>query len=232
MAQLETLMRALGYKFKNEALLMRALTHRSAQPLHNERLEFLGDSLLNYIIAEKLYHDFERATEGELTRLRARFVKGETLAEIAHELGISSYLKLGVGELRSGGTQRPSILADTLEAIIAAIYLDSDLPTCQKRVEEWYKLRLAAVSLEKDQKDAKTRLQEYLQARKKGLPEYEVLSIAGEAHAQIFRVICKVEGMIKPTEGIANTRRKAEQQAAARAYFLLNPNHSGTSSND
>lgn len=228
MPQLSVLMRSLGYQFKDEKLLLRALTHRSALPMHNERLEFLGDSLLNYIIAQNLYFLFEKANEGELTRLRARFVKGDTLSEIANELGISSYLKLGTGELRSGGTQRPSILADALEAIIAAIYLDSDLTMCKVTVEAWFASRLAEVSLEQDQKDAKTRLQEYLQAQKKSLPEYEVLSIEGEAHAQSFRVQCAVEGLERPTEGIASTRRRAEQQAAARAYCLLNPMFNST----
>ena len=221
MPLLKTLMRALNYEFQDEKLLARALTHRSASPLHNERLEFLGDALLNYIIAQYLYKHFEKATEGELTRLRARFVKGETLYEIATELSINAYLRLGTGELRSGGTQRPSILADTMEAIIAAIYLDSNLETCQSIVEEWFGPRLAEASLAQDQKDPKTCLQELMQQRKKGLPEYEVLSIEGEAHAQIFRVICKVELLDKPTEGLANNRRKAEQQAAARALRLL-----------
>jgi ribonuclease-3 len=221
MSSLKPLMRALKYEFRDEKLLARALTHRSASAIHNERLEFLGDSLLNYIIAQNLFLHFERATEGELTRLRAKFVKGETLSEIATELGVSQYLRLGIGELRSGGKQRPSILADALEAIIAAIYLDSDLETCKQQVEGWFGARLSESSLIHDQKDSKTRLQEYLQARKKALPEYEVLSIEGEAHAQIFRVICKIDLLDKPTEGIANSRRKAEQQAAARALRLL-----------
>lgn len=209
----------LGYEFKDKELLQLALTHRSVSGKNNERLEFLGDSLLNFIIAEALCRLHPDLKEGELSRLRANLVNGTTLAQLAREFQLGECLILGVGELRSGGFQRDSILADTLEAIIAAIYLDSDLNTCRERLLAWYEKRLLdRPSLEK-LKDPKTLLQEYLQSHQMALPVYTILAIEGEAHAQTFFVQCQVPGFDIITKSADTTRRKAEQKAAQE--FLL-----------
>lgn len=221
MHSIEALLRKLDYKFKNLDLLTAALTHRSVRGLNNERLEFLGDSLLNFIIAEQLYKNFLVAEEGELSRLRALLVKGETLAEIAQEFKLGDYLRLGPGELKSGGFTRKSILADAFEAIIGAIYLDSDFPTACKCVLRFFESRIKKVHLI-TKKDPKTRLQEYLQAKHLSLPRYEILSIEGEAHAQLFHIECRVSGLSYVTTSVGSTRRKAEQLAAEKFLELLN----------
>jgi ribonuclease III len=213
-------MKRLGYQFNNTDLLLAALTHRSMRGNHNERLEFLGDSLVNFIIAEKLYLLYQNATEGELSRLRASLVKGETLASIAQEYQLGDFLRLGPGELKSGGFLRQSILADALEAIIGAIYLDSSFEVCREIVLNWYDSRMNQIHLAVH-KDPKTRLQEYLQAKHLPLPNYEILEIEGEAHAQVFQVECSVQGLPFVTQSAGASRRKAEQLAAEKYLQLL-----------
>lgn len=221
MGSQDALMRQLDYKFNSSELLQAALTHRSVRGQNNERLEFLGDSLLNFIIAEKLYHQHRAAKEGDLSRLRANLVKGETLAEIALELKLGDFLRLGPGELKSGGFSRKSILADAFEAIIGAIYLDSDFHTCRKKVLGWFESRINGINPALE-KDPKTRLQEYLQSKHLPLPQYEILSIEGEAHAQVFHIECRVPGLAFVTSSVGSTRRKAEQLAAEKYLQLLN----------
>ena len=215
------LCRTLGYSFNNEALLLQALTHRSASNTHNERLEFLGDSILSIIISDALYHQFPKVTEGDLSRMRATLVRGDTLAKIAKEFKLGDYLTLGPGELKSGGFRRESILADAVEAIIGAIYLDSELETVRGLLLGWYEQRLSEIKPGVSQKDAKTQLQEYLQGHKKSLPDYEVVSVEGEAHNQRFTVECRIEGVADAVTGVGSSRRKAEQQAAAQALELF-----------
>ncbi|MEP0071707.1 MAG: ribonuclease III [Marinomonas sp.] len=217
----QKLSRRIGYFFADLGLLELALTHRSFGGKNNERLEFLGDSILNYVIAEDLFHRFPKAKEGELSRLRASLVKGDTLAELAREFQLGDFLKLGAGELKSGGFRRDSILADAVEGIIGAIYLDAGMDVCRQHILAWYKDRLDATSLKIVTKDAKTRLQEYLQARKYGLPQYEVVKIDGEPHDQTFYVNCQVEAYDGVIEGKGNSRRIAEQNAAAKALKKL-----------
>ncbi len=219
--KLDRLQRAIGYRFQDINLLTLALTHRSFGGRNNERLEFLGDSVLNFIIAEYLYRRFDEAREGQLSRLRARMVKGVTLAEIAREFNLGEYLRLGSGELKSGGFRRESILADALESIIGAIYLDSGFDVCTERVLSWFEQRLGLLNLKDTTKDSKTRLQEYLQARQLNLPRYEVISVQGEAHAQTFHVRCMVESLDNPTEGTGSSRRVAEQKSAKKALAEL-----------
>ncbi len=217
----QRLLRRLGYTFSDPELFELALTHRSVGNKNNERLEFLGDSILNYVVAEALYDRFPKAKEGQLSRLRAQLVKGATLAEIAKAFEIGDCLNLGVGELKSGGHRRESILADTVEALIAAIYIDGGAATCRERVLDWYQQRLAEVSLEDNQKDAKTLLQEYLQSKQLALPVYNVTEVTGEAHAQIFKVECEINLLVTCAEGIGSSRREAEQKAAHQALIAL-----------
>ncbi|PYF78605.1 MULTISPECIES: ribonuclease III [Marinomonas] len=217
----QKLSRRIGYFFADLGLLELALTHRSFGGKNNERLEFLGDSILNYVIAEDLFHRFPKAKEGELSRLRASLVKGDTLAELAREFQLGDYLKLGAGELKSGGFRRDSILADTVEGIIGAMYLDAGMDVCREHILSWYKERLDATSLKVVTKDAKTRLQEYLQARKHALPQYDVVDIVGEPHDQTFHVHCYIELCEDAIEGKGNSRRIAEQNAASKALKQL-----------
>ncbi|KTD23567.1 ribonuclease III [Legionella lansingensis] len=211
---LQRLSRRLGYTFKNPAFLKQALTHCSAGVLNNERFEFLGDSILSFIIAYALFEKFPEETEGQLSRLRAFLVKGEMLAEIAAELELGDCLFLGQGELKSGGFRRASILADALEAVIAAVFLDGGLEASKDLVLKLYCSRLEDDSLQDNLKDSKTQLQEYLQAVKKPLPEYSLIKIEGEEHEQVFHVACKISGVKMPAIGIGPNRRKAEQEAA------------------
>ncbi|AEF55689.1 ribonuclease III [Marinomonas posidonica] len=217
----QKLCRRIGYFFADLGLLELALTHRSYGGKNNERLEFLGDSILNYVIAEDLFHRFPKAKEGELSRLRASLVKGDTLAELAREFQLGDFLKLGAGELKSGGFRRDSILADSVEGIIGAMYLDAGMDICRQHILAWYKDRLEATSLKVVTKDAKTRLQEYLQARKHALPQYDVVDIVGEPHDQTFHVHCHIELCNEAIEGCGNSRRIAEQNAAAKALEKL-----------
>ncbi|MDE1460437.1 ribonuclease III [Spartinivicinus poritis] len=223
----QSLFRKLGYSFEDESLLLLALTHRSYAGGNNERLEFLGDSIVNFIIAEALYQQFPQAKEGQLSRLRAKLVRGATLAKIAKEFGLGDYLRLGSGELKSGGFRRESILADALEALIGAIYLDNGLDTCRERVLAWFAPRLEKLSLDDTQKDPKTRLQEYLQAKQLALPVYEVVDIKGDAHDQTFTIECVVAGLAEKTKGIGSSRRGAEQEAARHALQQLGVDGSG-----
>ncbi|WP_404368862.1 ribonuclease III [Marinobacter sp.] len=218
---LDQLQRRIGYQFNDPERLMLALTHRSFGNQNNERLEFLGDSIVNMVIAEYLYSSFERAREGQLSRLRARMVKGVTLAEIGREFELGQYLRLGSGELKSGGFRRESILADAVESVIGAIYLDSDFETCRAQVLRWFEERLQRLDLQDTQKDPKTRLQEYLQSRQLPLPQYDVISVEGEAHAQIFHVVCALSSLGRKTTGVGNSRRIAEQKAAQSALKAL-----------
>jgi ribonuclease-3 len=206
----------LGYEPRDLALFRAALTHRSAPGANNERLEFLGDAVLNLLIALRLYDAFPRATEGELSRLRARLVSREPLAEIAVSLGVGEALQLGPGELRSGGFRRQSILADALEAVCGAVFLDGGLPAAEPLVTRLFAGRIAVLPDPEALKDAKTRLQEYLQSRSLTLPCYVILGIEGEHHAQVFRVSCEVPDLALRVEGEGSSRRRAEQQAAAR----------------
>jgi len=204
----------LGYTFRDEALINLALTHRSLSGTNNERLEFLGDSILNFVIAEALFHKFPYAKEGKLSRLRARLVKGDTLAEVAKEFELGEFLLLGSGEMKSGGHRRDSILADAVEAIIGAIYLDAGQDAAAERILHWYAGRLDALSLEDPIKDPKTRLQEHQQANRLGLPKYTVLNVGGPGNEQIFTVSCCVPQQEGDVTAEGSSRRAAEQAAA------------------
>lgn len=204
----------LGYAFQQSELLDRALSHRSVGSNNNERLEFLGDSILSYVISVELFQRFPEVDEGGLSRLRASLVKGDTLAELARQLSLGDYLRLGPGELKSGGFRRSSILADAFEALLGAIYLDSDITTVQGVILQQFEERLDAVNPATALKDPKTRLQEYLQSRQLPLPDYEVTQITGKAHAQTFTVSCRIDDLDKAVVAEGSSRRKAEQQAA------------------
>lgn len=216
----------IEHRFANPGLLEQALTHRSAGAPHNERLEFLGDSLVNLIVAEALYVRWPQADEGALTRARAELVRESALAPIARQLELGARLTLGPGEMKSGGHRRDSILADALEAVVAAIYLDAGFEACRARVLPWFEAAMAALPPpHKVGKDAKTRLQEWLQGRQKPLPLYALLSESGEDHAKSFRVSCSIAQPPIITEGEAGSRRAAEQLAAEAALRQLDPNY-------
>jgi ribonuclease-3 len=214
--QARWLREALGYEARDGALFAAALTHRSAPGPNNERLEFLGDAVLNLVIAELLYRSFPRAAEGDLSRLRARIVSREPLAEVAASLRLGEVLRLGSGELKSGGFRRQSILADALEAVCGALFLDGGLAVAAQVITRLLAPRIAALPDPATLKDAKTRLQEYLQARSLTLPHYEVERIEGQAHAQTFRVSCEVTALGRRVLGGGSSRRRAEQEAAER----------------
>lgn len=213
----DRLERAIGYRFVQPGLFLQALTHRSFGSPHNERLEFLGDSVLNCVVATVLFEKFTFLREGELSRQRANLVKQDTLAGIASALNIGDYLRLGEGELKSGGFRRPSILADGLEAIFGAIYLDGGFTEARAVIERLYQPLLAEVDPKASGKDAKTELQELLQARKLPLPQYSLLGTRGEAHLQEFEVECLVPTLGINVRGTGNSRRHAEQAAARMA---------------
>jgi len=212
----EKLCRKLEYKFINPEHLYLALTHRSASGYHNERSEFLGDSVLNFVIAQALYDAFPKATEGDLSRYRATLVRKEALAEIARELELGNYIRLGSGELKSGGYRRDSILADTVEAIIASVLLDSGFDAAESLILRLYQNKITSVT-EVSMKDAKSRLQEYLQSRKYQLPVYTVKTVEGEAHDQYFEVLCEIPEFQLSITGQGKSRRRAEQIAAEKA---------------
>ena len=216
----------LGYRFAQGELLEDALTHRSVGGSNNERMEFLGDAILNFIIADELYQRCPEAHEGDLSRLRASLVKRDALAELALSLKLGEYLSLGPGELKSGGQRRASTLADALEAIIGAVYLDGGFEAARSFVLGLYDDALQNLPPAGGLKDPKTRLQEYLQSRHKPTPEYSMLEVTGEAHAQSFRVQCSAAG-IPSTEGAGSTRRRAEQAAAEQALSQLGQNQKG-----
>lgn len=213
--------KAIGYTFADSSLLQTALTHRSHSTPHNERLEFIGDSVLNCAIALELYRRFPAFAEGEMSRLRANLVRQETLHQIADSLSLGDALRLGEGELKSGGHRRPSILADAVEAIIGAVHLDSGFDAATALVARLYETRLTAIVPGQQIKDPKTRLQEYLQARRLALPKYVLMDTSGEAHAQNFRVACEIAPLKLLTEGCGQSRRAAEQMAAERALENL-----------
>lgn len=217
------LLEALGHDFHDPAWLDLALTHRSVSGArNNERLEFLGDSILNFLVADYLYDRFPQENEGRLSRLRALLVKQDTLASVARDLQLGDHLRLGAGELKSGGYRRESILADTVEAVLGAIYRDTgDIEVCRARVHAWFGTRLESVGQETVIKDSKSRLQEFLQGRRLPLPVYTVVAIEGEAHNQFFQVTCEVPGLPLPTSGSGASRRQAEQDAAAVALRQL-----------
>ncbi len=216
-------MQRLGYEFGNPELLQQALRHRSAGSRHNERLEFLGDGLLNFVIADELYARRPHANEGELSRYRASLVREATLVEIAQSLKLGDFLTLGSGELKSGGFRRGSTLADALEAVVGAVYLDRGFDAARKLVRFLYRDRLEHMPVELGLKDPKTRLQEFLQSRQRALPEYRVLDTLGQDHAQTFIVECSVEGLAAPTQGRGSSRRGAEQAAAEAALAIIQP---------
>ncbi|QCI21563.1 ribonuclease III [Buchnera aphidicola (Hyadaphis tataricae)] len=213
--------KALGYTFTQKDLLRQALTHRSASNKHNERLEFLGDSILSFVIANALYQHFPYINEGDMSRMRATLVRGNTLAEIAYEFDLGEYLQLGQGELKSGGFRRESILANTVEALIGSIYLDSNIKTVEELILKWYEKRLEQISPGDTQKDPKTRLQEYLQAKHLSLPVYFIVKIYGEAHNQLFTIHCKISTISEFLVGTGSSKRKAEQDAAKKALIKL-----------
>lgn len=212
---------ALAYGFSRPDLLRQALTHRSHSSPHNERLEFLGDSVLNCTVATLLFKHFPGLKEGELSRLRANLVRQEALAEIAAGLDLSNNLRLGEGEIKSGGFRRPSILADALEAIFGAIYLDGGFDAASRTIEKLYRSRIEAIDPRQSGKDAKTALQEWLQGRRLPLPHYELLETHGEAHAQEFVVRCGLPTIDLLVTGRGASRRVAEQQAAQAALMRL-----------
>jgi len=224
---MDRLSKKLGYTFKQPKLLIQALTHRSAKGEHNERLEFLGDSILGFVIAQTLFEMFPKQNEGDLTRMRSSLVKGVTLAEVGRAFNLGEYLILGPGELKSGGHRRESILEDAIEAIIGAVFLDSDINTCKKLILIWFEKRLAVIKPGNEQKDPKTRLQEYLQGRKIALPSYEVTDIKGQSHNQEFTVRCSTSVIDKEVVAKGTSRRKAEQAAAQQVLAILVPEHKG-----
>ncbi len=211
----------LGYEPRDPALFSAALTHRSAPGPNNERLEFLGDAVLNLVIARHLYIAFPEGSEGDLSRLRARLVSSEPLAEVAAGIGLGDALQLGSGELKTGGFRRQSILADALEAVCGALFLDGGLSAAERVIERLFEPRIAALPAPAALKDAKTRLQEYLQSRGLALPRYSVDRIEGEAHAQTFQVTCEVPDLELRAQGRGSSRRRAEQEAAERILLEI-----------
>jgi len=211
-----------GHLFRDPALLAQALTHRSAGSPHNERLEFLGDALVNQFVAEALYVRWPKANEGALTRARAELVRESALAGIARTLALGERLVLGPGEMKTGGHRRDSILADAVEALVAAIHLDAGFDTCREVVMPWFAPLIEALPApDKVGKDAKTRLQEWLQARGHPLPQYALLAESGDDHARVFRVGCNLEQPSLSSEGEGSSRRAAEQQAAEAALRII-----------
>ena len=219
--KLDALQQAIGHRFARPELLEQAVTHRSFGSPHNERLEFLGDSVLNCVTAIALFGRFDNLREGDMSRLRANLVRQEALHRLADGLRLGEYLRLGEGELKSGGHRRPSILADALEAIIAAVFLDAGFEAAKGVVDRLYDKSLAALDPARALKDPKTALQEWLQGRRMALPKYSLADTRGEAHQQEFEVECEIAGLGLKTRGIGVSRRAAEQQSAQRALELL-----------
>ena len=216
-------LRTLGYRFEDDTLLTRALTHRSVGARHNERLEFLGDALLGLVVADYLFATYPDADEGQLTRTRATLVNRDSLAAIARGLDLGDLLHLGEGELKSGGWRRDSILANAVEAVLGAIYLDGGMEACRTAVLRLLASRLADIDPDTTSKDAKTELQEFLQSRRRSLPEYKTMDISGPSHEQIFTVSCLVDSLPDAVTASGPTRRKAEQAAARATLDLLDP---------
>lgn len=218
----DALCRQLGYVFTQPQLLQRALTHRSHSQAHNERLEFLGDSVLNCVIADHLYGSFPDLPEGDLSRLRSNLVNQQTLFILAQQLHLGELLLLGEGERKSAGFRRPSILADALEALFGAVFLDAGFEAAQQVVLGLFVPFIAQADVQTLGKDAKTLLQEYLQGKRMALPKYTVIATQGEAHAQLFQVECEIAQLHLTTRGEGVSRRAAEQAAAEAAYLQIN----------
>lgn len=212
----------LGYGFQNQGLLELALTHRSYASPNNERLEFLGDAILGMVIAKTLYERFPESSEGQLTKMRSFLVKGQTLAKVAVELKLGDFIRLGVGELKSGGSRRDSILENTCEAVIGGIYLDSDLSITREVILPWFESRIETLKeTNLSPQDAKSQLQEILQGKGLDLPRYEVLKTEGKEHEQTFTVMCYADDLSLSAEGVGKNRKAAEQEAAAAVLSLL-----------
>ena len=215
------LRKTLGYEFKVRDLFRQALTHRSSPGASNERLEFLGDAVLDFVVSEAVYRLMPNADEGDLSRLRASIVKDTSLAERAKELGIGEHLILGSGERKSGGHRRESILADSLEALFGAVFLDRGFEAAAAMIQKVFSVQLQSLPDPDELRDPKTRLQEWLQARRMDLPDYELVSVSGKAHQQQFEVRCTIADLGTATTGYGSSRRNAEQHAAARMYDIL-----------
>lgn len=213
--------KVLDYTFENKTLLEQAFTHRSAAKIHNERLEFLGDAVLGMVVAELLYQQFPEQPEGKLTRMRSSLVKGDTLAMIAKEHDFGAFLKLGSGEMKSGGHRRSSTLADVVEAVIGAIFLESGIDAAKNTIVKLFASRIEKLDPNRQIKDNKTQLQEFLQSRQLPLPNYEVVLISGKDHAQTFEVDCTVEPLNTSQIGKGKSRRQAEQNAAKQTLEIL-----------
>lgn len=220
-SDLDWLASRLGFRARDEALVSQALTHRSFGGADNERLEFLGDAVLSFVVAGLLYREFPDVSEGDLSRYRSALVSGETLADLAETIAIGERLRLGVGELRSGGFRRRSILADALEAVLGAVYQEGGIEAARAVIERMWRPRVAALKLTPPPKDPKTRLQEWLQGRGLPLPTYSVDAVSGEAHEQYFTVRCTLDGLGTSAEGAGSSRRRAEQLAAERVLEVL-----------
>ena len=221
---IEQVEKIINYNFSDKNLLELALTHRSFQGKNNERLEFLGDSILNFVIAESLFKKFDLLPEGDLSRLRSQLVKSETLSEIGILLQLGDYLILGEGELKSAGWRRPSILADSVEAIIGAVFIDGGISDASDLILDWFKDRIDLINPDKIEKDSKSVLQELLQSKKITLPDYNIVSIEGEAHCQHFRVSCSIPKLGLSIEGEGSSRKIAEQGAAEEILKKLKNN--------
>lgn len=214
----------IGHQFNDRLLLQQALTHRSANKQHNERLEYLGDSILSFVIAEALFNQFPEVNEGDLTQMRSTLVCGETLAEMGKNLNLYDHVILGQGEIKTNGSLKESIIADVMESIIGATYLDSDIETAKKLILNWFQAKLTHIQPGIKQKDAKTRLQEYLQGAHRPRPIYLIIEVTGEDHQQEFVVQCRLADDDNHYLGKGLTRRKAEQAAAEVALKSINAN--------
>ena len=219
--ELKILEKSIKYKFKDDKLLALAMTHRSHSGMNNERLEFLGDSILNFVVADLLFKKFNDLDEGDLSRLRSQLVKEEPLSKLGNGLKIGDFLNLGVGELKSSGWRRPSILADAFEALIGAIFIDGGMKFAYKFIEDSYVELIEKINPKEIYKDPKTILQEFLQAQKVPLPSYEVINVEGEAHNQLFTVTCVVSKFDVKVEGGGRSRKIAEQEAAKEAMATI-----------
>lgn len=228
---INNLLKKLEYSFNDIELLNEALTHRSYAAKNNERLEFLGDGILNFVIAHELFKQYPDVQEGDLSRLRANLVNKESLAVIAKQLALGDVIRLGSGELKSGGFRRPSILADAVESILGAVYCDGGFESCRELIVRLYANRLSSPTDLQSLKDPKTQLQELLQSRRFALPDYQVTNVTGQAHAQIFHVRCNIKPMNIDVSGKGKSRRKAEQVAAEKAITEVKANF-GSKQND
>lgn len=220
-AKLEQLESKLGHSFADQSLLSLALTHRSRGSKNYERLEFLGDSILGFVIADWLYHNYADLAEGKLSRMRSSLVRKETLAHVARDLSLSEYLILGEGELKSGGFNRDSILADTVESIIGALYLDAGFDQAHRFIHAKFESHLTNISAQSTHKDPKSKLQEVMQKRGMQLPVYEIVEVNGAQHDQEFKVECRLADLSIVSHSVARSRRAAEQSAAAQALDLV-----------